>query len=462
MTKALMWFRYDLRLHDNLALLAASDFDEVIPVFIYEKTNSAATASDWWLHYSLEALAESIKSRGGSLIIRQGNPQLIIEELMNTFQIDALFFNRSLLSKDVLLEQELVEKYSTKTTYVKCFDDRLLFYHHKIVTKNQTPYKVFSSYWKIAKLQYITFPQNKNSSFSKDTFDSLALDDLKLIDNHHWMKKFGAYWTPGEQQAIQKFEDFIEQDLASYNKLRDFPGKQGTSDMSPYLAWGNISIRSMWYRVKRFIDEQPEHADAADSYLRQLAWRDFAYEQLAQFPDLDRIPVRKAFQHYPWAFDEDLFTAWKTGQTGYPLVDAGMRELWETGIIHNRVRMVVASFLVKHLRIPWQYGYDWFKETLVDFDTANNAMGWQWVTGSGIDAAPYFRVFNPTGQAQKFDSGAFYIKRWIPELKDVPLDVIHSPEKYVAAHQISYPQPIVDHATARKLALEGFEHIKKH
>ncbi|MBM7699871.1 cryptochrome/photolyase family protein [Kurthia huakuii] len=462
MTKALIWFRYDLRLHDNLALLAASNFDEVIPIFIYEPNVSEASASDWWLHHSLKELAIAIEKHGGSLIIRQGDPQIILDELIQAQQIDALFFNRSMLPNDTLIEQSLIEKYSSKTIYVKCFDDRLLFYHHKLVTKKHTPYKVFSSYWKIAKLQYITFPQNKINHYSTTTIPSMAIDDLNLLQGHQWMKKFEDYWHPGEQQAIQKFEDFVEQNLSSYDALRDFPGKYSTSDMSPYLAWGNISVRSMWYRVKRFANEYPEHASAAESYLRQLAWRDFAYEQLAHFPALTHEPVRTAFNNYPWDFNEDLFLAWKKGQTGYPLVDAGMRELYETGFMHNRVRMVAASFLVKHLRIPWQYGYEWFKETLVDFDMANNAMGWQWVTGSGIDAAPYFRVFNPTGQAEKFDRGAQYIKRWVPELREVPLDVIHSPAKYVAAHQLSYPQPIVDHATARQLALDGFEQIKKH
>lgn len=462
MTKALIWFRYDLRLHDNLALLAASNFDEVIPIFIYEPNVSEASASDWWLHHSLKELAIAIEKHGGSLIIRQGDPQIILDKLIQAQQIDALFFNRSMLPNDTLIEQSLIEKYSSKTIYVKCFDDRLLFYHHKLVTKKHTPYKVFSSYWKIAKLQYITFPQNKINHYSTTTIPSMAIDDLNLLQGHQWMKKFEDYWHPGEQQAIQKFEDFVEQNLSSYDALRDFPGKYSTSDMSPYLAWGNISVRSMWYRVKRFANEYPEHAGAAESYLRQLAWRDFAYEQLAHFPALTHEPVRTAFNNYPWDFNEDLFLAWKKGQTGYPLVDAGMRELYETGFMHNRVRMVAASFLVKHLRIPWQYGYEWFKETLVDFDMANNAMGWQWVTGSGIDAAPYFRVFNPTGQAEKFDRGAQYIKRWVPELREVPLDVIHSPAKYVAAHQLSYPQPIVDHATARQLALDGFEQIKKH
>lgn len=299
----------------------------------------------------------------------------------------------------------------------------------------------------------------------EQNIDSLSIDELNLTSKNNWHQKLHAYWNPGERYAIEIWKDFTANGIHDYKEGRDFPSRHAISKLSAYIAHGNISVRAIWHSAKR----QFETSSQADAFLRQLIWREFAYHQLIHFPTIISQPLREQFQDFPWQKDDEQFAQWKKGMTGYPLVDAGMRELWETGVIHNRVRMVVASFLVKHLLLPWTDGADWFKETLVDFDLANNSLGWQWVTGCGIDSAPYFRIFNPILQSEKFDHDADYILMWIPELSQLPIKYIHKPweapadvlEKAQIELGITYPYPIVDHKTARNRALEAFEKTKK-
>jgi deoxyribodipyrimidine photo-lyase len=278
----------------------------------------------------------------------------------------------------------------------------------------------------------------------------------------NWAAGFDEDWRPGEAGAQRQLKTFIEDALRRYPTTRNLPGIEGVSRLSPYLHWGEISVRQVWHAIDL-------HAGGDRSYLRELAWRDFAYQLLWQFPDLPEKPFHEEFQAFPWREDAGALKAWQTGKTGYPFVDAGMRQLWATGWMHNRVRMVVASFLVKHLLLPWQAGEDWFWDCLVDADLANNAMNWQWVAGSGADAAPYFRIFNPVLQGEKFDRAGAYVRRWVPEIAKLPDTWIHKPWMAPADMMTkadillgtTYPRPIVDHDTARRRALDALENIRR-
>ncbi|QFG00665.1 deoxyribodipyrimidine photo-lyase [Psychrobacillus glaciei] len=271
-----------------------------------------------------------------------------------------------------------------------------------------------------------------------------------------------SYWEPGELSAIKTWEQFQSGDISIYDQMRDFPFKIATSTLSPYLAWGDISVRSIFYSVMK--NDSP----ATHTFTKQLIWREFAYHQLIHFPSFPTRPLRFNFERFPWQNDAESFERWTKGLTGYPLVDAGMRELWETGYMHNRVRMVTASFLVKHLLVDWRKGYEWFQHTLLDFDVANNAMGWQWIAGTGIDSSPYFRIFNPITQSEKFDSSGAYIREWVPELSNLPAPYIHRPweapdfmlEELDIRMGIKYPLPIVEHSRARLRALDAYNTIK--
>ncbi len=280
---------------------------------------------------------------------------------------------------------------------------------------------------------------------------------------HPWHQKFSPYWTPGESGAMEQFHKFIEDRINQYKTNRDYPSKRNTSLLSPYLAWGEISPKIIWHTL---LNLEPD--EQIEAFLRQLVWREFSYDQLLQAPNSVERPIHSEFNAFPWQEDEQLFNAWKKGMTGYPLIDAGMRQLWETGWMHNRVRMITASFLVKHLLIPWTKGADWFTQTLVDYDIANNTMGWQWVAGCGVDAAPYFRIFNPILQGEKFDIDGEYIRKWVPELAKLPTNYLFAPWKTPKdilreceiELGITYPFPLIDHQFARERALRAYHSIK--
>ena len=308
-------------------------------------------------------------------------------------------------------------------------------------------------------------PLPSPSSFiaSKRSLNTLPVEKLSLLSNLPWHQKLSPYWTPGEIGAIEQLHRFMEDGLSEYKKDRDYPSQSHTSNLSPYLAWGELSPKTIWHTMLNL--KQDEQVEA---FLRQLVWREFSYYQLIHVPNSVETPIRSEFYSFPWQGDEHLFTCWKKGMTGYPLVDAGMRQLWETGWMHNRVRMIAASFLVKHLLIPWTKGADWFTQTLVDIDLANNTMGWQWVAGCGVDAAPYFRIFNPTLQGEKFDTNGEYILKWVPELAALPTKYLFQP--WTAPKELlrecgieigtTYPSPLIDHNFARERALRAYHSIK--
>lgn len=474
MKNIIVWFRKDLRVHDNPALWEASQMGNVIPVFIWapseEEDYQGSAAALWWLHHSLIALEGKLEEIGLKLIYRSGESLTEITHIINDTNAAAIYYNNRYEPGITARDTEINAIMASDGIKVRTFHSSLLYSPYDVINKQNKPYKVFTSYYKSVLHKEISRPVPSLPVRNKDgkTIRSLSVEELNLLPKIRWDKKLHGYWEPGEVGAIKQYEQFIEDGLSFYKEGRDIPSENNVSTLSPYLVWGNISVRAIWHSMERKCLTNPDLEMSIDAFKRQLIWRDFAYHQLIHFPTISSKPLRSQFGHFPWLNNEGDFIKWQNGVTGYPLIDAGMRELNETGIIHNRVRMVVASFLIKHLLIPWQRGYEYFNETLVDFDVANNAMGWQWVAGCGVETAPYFRIFNPILQSEKFDSQGYYIRKWVPELAKLPSNYIHkpweAPEKVLSAANIklgsTYPEPMIDHGFARKRALACFEEIK--
>ncbi|WP_438311247.1 cryptochrome/photolyase family protein [Sporosarcina sp. FA9] len=476
MKKTIVWFRKDLRIHDNPALREASEQGIVIPVFIWsnedEYMSLSSDASKWWLHHSLLSLQNKLDMMGLTLTIRQGDSFDELSTIIDETNSDAVFFNESYDTYIVTRDELIKEGLNSNGIEVEKFNSHLLFPPGILLNKKNEPYKVFTSFWKNTMQEYVIQPQPTPVEFLafNQSLPTLAIEDLKLLPVVNWDKKLIEHWLPGEDGAIKRWNDFSKDGIGKYLEGRDIPSAEEISLLSPHLAWGDISVRSIWFSARMILesDRDAYMHSSVEAFMRQLIWREFAYHQWIHFPEIVHTPLREKYRDFPWRDTDEMFTLWKKGLTGYPLVDAGMRQLWETGAIHNRVRMVVASFLVKHLLISWQEGSTWFKETLVDFDIANNAMGWQWVAGSGIDSAPYFRIFNPILQSQKFDGEGVYLRKWLPELAKLPTKYIHTPWEAPADVLLeaeillgkTYPLPIVDHLFARKRALEAFATVK--
>lgn len=468
MKKTIVLFRKDLRIHDHPPLYYAAERGVVIPVFIYENHTSIQleVASNWWLHHSLISLKKRLSSINTSLIIRQGNLSEEVLKLILETNADAVFLNNQYTAEGIREDHALVKMLNKHHIEVQTFDGNILFNPKYLLNQQQKPYKVFTAFWN----KFKDFPVDQPLSIpavqeSTDAISSLTVEDLKLIDtSNNWVEKFEDKLFPGEVAAISKWESFAQNKLVNYKNGRDFPAANQVTNLSPYIAHGEISIKALWYATKRA--SVPE--EQTEAFLRQLMWREFSINQLFHNPNMAKIPLRDQFEKFPWKGTSIHFSKWKKGQTGYPLVDAGMRELWETGTMHNRVRMVVASFLTKHLLISWVEGVKWFQHTLVDYDEANNANGWQWTAGCGIDNSPYFRIFNPILQSEKFDKQGEYISKWLPELAALPAKYIHNPSvapieelnKANITLGITYPYPIVDHKTAREKALMLYHQIK--
>jgi deoxyribodipyrimidine photo-lyase len=466
---ALVWFRQDLRLTDHTSLQAAlaAGF-AVVPVFLWSPAEEGAWplggASKWWLHHSLLALAADLHAQGSRLILRQGDSLTELERLVAQTGASALFWHRRYEPASMQRDMRLKTHFRSQGLRVESYNGSLLWEPWTIQTKERRPYQVFTPFWKAcgtspAPAEPLSKPQKILGPAQWPA--SLPLASFSLLSKVDWAAGFRSVWQPGEAGAQARVHKFLLTDLAKYATARDIPGQEGTSRLSPHLHWGEISPRQVWHAVAR--------SPHAESYLRQLAWREFAYHLLYHFPQTVQEPLRAQFQQFPWKMEATLLQAWQRGRTGYPLVDAGLRELWTTGWMHNRVRMVVASFLVKHLLQPWQQGAAWFWDTLVDADLANNTLGWQWTAGCGADAAPFFRIFNPTQQAEKFDPDAAYIRQWIPEIARLEPPWLFqpwtAPPVVLTAAGIAlgrnYPFPIVEHALARARALAAWETIRQ-
>ncbi|HEX4067327.1 MAG TPA: deoxyribodipyrimidine photo-lyase [Acidobacteriaceae bacterium] len=464
----LMWFRQDLRLGDNPALHAAAATGlPVVPVFIWTPEQDSphpGAASRWWLHQSLLRLNESLCAKGSRLVIRRGSAAETLLNLATECNAHRIFcshvYEPAALKHEPLLRKNL----ERQGIALETFNGSLLFEPGSIRTTTETSFQVFTPFWNSVwnRRGELRPSIEAPAALSPPSCwpQSLAVSDLELEPTIDWAAGIRAAWIPGEESARAALRSFAQGGVQRYADDRDRTDHDGTSRLSPHLHFGEVSPIQIWHAVSA----KPH----SESYLRQLAWREFAYHLLCEHPHTLTEPFNPQFRHFPWRSNPRRLKAWQQGRTGYPIVDAAMRQLWTTGWMHNRARLVVASFLVKHLLIPWQQGAAWFLDTLVDADLANNTMGWQWVAGSGVDAAPYFRIFNPIVQGEKFDPDGEYVRLWVPELRDVPTEWIHQP--WAAPPLIlnaagitlgkNYPLPLVDHAEARAAALSALEEMK--
>jgi len=466
---ALVWFRSDLRLGDNPALdYAIRHFDAVIPVFIFSPEEETpwepGSAARWWLHHSLTSLDQDLRALGSRLVIRKGPALKTLFELIRGIKAQAVFWNRRYEPAIMQWDEQVKNKLSQAGIQVQSFNGSLLFEPGQIKNQQGAPYKVFTAYWnKVIASEPppkpLKAPGQLTAPARRPQF--LEIKALCLEPKVKWAAGLRKSWVPGEKAAQKNLRKFIASCITAYSIERDRPDHEGTSRLSPYLHFGEISPRRVWYSVRKNRNTIP--------YLRQIVWREFAHYLLYHFPHTPERPLRKEFEKFSWKTDKTLLKKWQKGRTGYPVVDAGMRELWVTGWMHNRVRMIAASFLVKDLMIPWQEGAKWFWDTLVDSDLANNTLGWQWVAGCGADAAPFFRIFNPVIQGEKFDPGGNYVRKWVPELSRLPDKFIHrpwdAPKPVLAsaglAYGKDYPARIVDHNASRRKALLAYEKMRR-
>ena len=467
-------FRQDLRLSDHRALNAAAATGQpIIPVYILDDENPGpwqmGGASRWWLHQSLSALCQTLEQQGSRLVLRRGSIQDSLRSLIEECSAEAIYASRSYEPWASSLETHLIEGGIS----FKRFAGYLLFEPEALRTKGGDPFRVFTPFYKASlnlkpPKQPLPTPTCLPAPSTWPRSD--ALDDWSLLPTKpDWANGFSEVWQPGEAGARDRLHHFLDEAMIGYRELRDRPDQLGTSRLSPHLHFGEISPHQCWHAVQDRLSGDSALMQGGGSFLRELIWREFSYHLLFHWPELPSKAFRPEFDAFPWHDNQVAFEAWQKGQTGYPIVDAGMRELWQTGWMHNRVRMIAASFLIKDLLIPWQSGEAWFWDTLVDADLANNAASWQWVAGSGADAAPYFRIFNPVLQGKKFDPEGSYVKRFIPELKYLGRDNIHSPwqasDRELDAAGVTlgktYPHPIIDHSIARGRALEAYQDIKK-
>lgn len=474
-----VWLRHDLRLRDNPALHHAIDHEAVVPLFIWspaeEEPWAPGPAKQWWLHHSLKALSNDLRDRGLRLILRQGAAQDVLHDVIRATDADRVVWNRRyephLRTRDETVQAALEER----GVETRVYETQLLHDPEGVETTSGGPYHVYTPFWnKVTSEQLLRTgsPLDEpalTSSHAPDSWpESDPLEALDLLsDAGDHTEGWAEMWTPGESAAHDRLQHFIDDILRDYETERDRPDHDGTSRLSPYLHHGEISPRQVWAAVSEWADAHDAHDDA-EPFLQEIVWREFAYHMLHHYPDTPSETYRDKFKDFGWQHHDAHFERWKRGETGYPIVDAGMRQLLHAGWMHNRVRMIVASFLTKDLLIWWQDGARWFWERLVDASLANNSMGWQWAAGSGADAQPFFRIFNPVSQGERHDPDGEYVRRWIPELRGLPSDIIHRP--WDASDDVltdaavtlgeTYPRPMVDHSDARDRALEQYDAIR--
>ncbi|MDG2141485.1 MAG: deoxyribodipyrimidine photo-lyase [Gammaproteobacteria bacterium] len=472
-SRSIIWFRQDLRVEDNPALEAAILAGAILPIYILDDNSAGSwkmgAASRWWLHHSLTKLNERLN---GKLYVFRGEACKILKRLTRENKIQKVFWNRCYepwrTARDEIIKKDL-EGIGLE---VKSFNGSLLWEPWDILKADDTPYKVFTPFYKraltsslsqaipqnyLAKLETIAYLQSENK-----------INSLELLPKNNWHDSLSNNWCPGEIGGQRALQEFLRNRIPNYKSGRDYPALNAVSRISPHLHFGELSAKQIWKELKTNalhpkIDSQIEH------FQRELVWREFSYSLLFHFPSITEKNMNEKFNLFPWEKNEDLLTKWQRGQTGFPLIDAGMRELWQTGYMHNRVRMIVASFLVKNLLIHWKEGARWFWDCLVDADLASNTCSWQWVAGCGVDAAPYFRIFNPVTQSLKFDANADYIKTYVPELENCPTKFIHNPSSAPDASLkdvgiklgTDYPRTIVDLKLTRTKALEAYKNMRQ-
>ena len=469
----LVWFRQDLRIEDNPALSIATNTGTILPFFILDEKNAgqwkAGTVSRWWLHESLQQLNLSLDNK---LWIFKGDPNNIIKKLVTDHNIKAIYWNRCYEPWQIKRDKLIKSTLEHLGVSVYTFNANLLWEPWENLKQDNTPYKIFTPFYKNG-VKNLTLEPSIPTNISKLQLTNCAQDhtkiaSLKLLPPEIRYREIAKYWSPGETSAKERLYSFIGTGIENYKNGRNFPAQNSVSRLSPYIHFGEISPRQILREIAGStqglkLEEQLEH------FRRELAWRDFSYSLLYHFPNITDQNMNKKFDQYPWRDNRRLLEKWQKGETGFPLIDAGMRQLRRTGFMHNRVRMITGSFLVKNLNIRWQYGAKWFWDYLVDADLANNSCSWQWVAGCGADAAPYFRIFNPVSQSEKFDPTGSYIRTYVTELRKCPDKLIHDPGSASRAelktHGIEiglhYPAPIVDLRNSRNAALTAYKALKE-
>jgi len=488
MTRAIVWLRQDLRLSDNDALhTACIECDEVIPVFIddsvdetmSQSVSALGSASRVWLHHSLTSLSKDLTVHNSTLIFRQGKALEVLQELVEETQATHLYWNRC-YEPEVRKRDEIIKSTLKKSITVQSFKGSLLYEPWEGLKQDGTPYRVFTPYWKaLTKDFVITTPLSTPVDFKapKTWPTSVTLASFNLLPKApvpNWDEGMMSHWQVGETAAHDNFKDFLEDGVANYKERRDFPAIGGTSLLSPQLHFGEISPLQLFYTARDFetqnshqkgsSESNPSSGQSAGSgvgdILRQVVWREFSHSLLFHFPQTVTEPLYEKYAPFQWRNSQEDLQRWQQGMTGFPIIDAGMRQLYATGYMHNRIRMIASSFLCKNLLIHWREGESWFRDTLVDADLANNTMGWQWVAGCGADASPYYRIFNALLQSEKFDKQGAYIRRWVPELASLSNKEIHQPTAELAK-KCNYPEAMVDLKATRLRALDRFAELKK-
>ncbi len=471
--KTIMWFRQDLRLADNPALIEAVNSGEIIPVYILDDHNSGSqkmgAASRLWLHHSLESLGKSLN---GNLKFFKGPADKILPELILQTNADKIVWNRCYepwrMTRDISIKQHIKEL----GVEVKSFAGSLLWEPHQIQKSDGTHYRVFTPFYRRGCLaatpprKPLAAPTDIKYSQQIIKSKNCTLPELELLPMHKWSRSILNEWKIGEQDAAQTLTEFLENGISSYKTGRNIPSQKSVSRLSPRLHFGELSPNQVWYASQDVIEPGDSNLD---SFLSELGWREFAHHLNVHHQTLANENLNPKFNSFAWKMTPDSLKAWQTGMTGYPIVDAGMRELYQTGYMHNRLRMIVGSFLVKNLLQHWHHGRDWFHDCLVDADLCVNSASWQWIAGCGADAAPYFRIFNPITQGEKFDADGAYTRKWVPELAELPKKYLYCP--WQAPTEIleesgvqlgnSYPMPIVDLKASREMALEAFSKLPK-
>jgi deoxyribodipyrimidine photo-lyase len=467
----IFWIREDFRIDNNPALsFATNNHENVIALYIYNNNefDNKREAQKWWLFKSLESIKTELSKFKINLEILKGDELDIFSKLKKKDDV-CIYWNK-IYEPDVISKGKKIRDLFIKNEIeYKYFKGNILNEFQEVTKNDGTPFKVFTPFWRTAEQIYLNQPPSKNYTVKKRTkainFFKNSLDLKNILPNKKWYEKFDKYWKVSENDSQKILKDLLENKIKDYGTNRDIPSINGTSRLSPYLKFGQIHVNTIWKKCS----ELKSKGIGYRKYINELGWREFSHSLINYFPEFLKGNFRKEFDKFPWAKNEKFLKAWKKGMTGYPIVDAGMRELYETGWMHNRIRMVVGSFLVKHLRINWVEGEKHFRNCLLDFNKANNVAQWQWVAGCGADAAPYFRIFNPILQGEKFDKEGIYVKKWVPELNKVPAKFIHKPWEMEIKYQEAiktiigkdYPQPIVIHEKARAAALDAFQSLKK-
>ena len=469
--KAIVWIREDLRIENNPALsYATQNHETVTALYIYNNKyfDKKREAQKWWLSKSLEFFSDSLKKFNISLEIVSDDEFEIFSKIKKNDDV-TIYWNK-VYEPDVIKKGKRIRDIFIKNEInYKYFKGNILIEFQDVTKDDGTPFKVFTPFWKNAEQKFLSKVSSKKYTIKKlnkqFSYFKKTISSKKILPEKNWFKKFEKYWEPSENEAKKYLQELIKNKITDYGDTRDIPGINGTSKLSPFLKFGQIHVETIWNKC----DEVEKKGKGYRKYVNELGWREFSHSLINYFPEMLNGNLRKDFDNFPWVKNEKFIKRWKQGMTGYPIVDAGMRELYETGWMHNRVRMIVASFLVKHLRIHWKEGEKYFKNCLVDYNEASNVAQWQWVAGCGADAAPYFRIFNPILQGLKFDKDGVYTKKWVPELQNMPSEFLHKPweleKKYQEQIKIiigkDYPEPIVIHEKARAAALEAFQSIKK-